>query len=59
MKSFENDYVKCNININQNKLLISGNIKNASTYKNLAIMSPNPPDRISSHSGKNLPFPCD
>jgi hypothetical protein len=59
MKSFENDYVKCNININQNKLLISGNIKNASMYKNLAIMSPNPPYRISSHSGKNLPFPCE
>ena len=59
MKSFENEYVKCDININGKKIIINGIIKNAFKYKNLAIMSPNPPDRISSHSGKNLPFPCE
>jgi hypothetical protein len=59
MKSFENDYVKCNINVNKNDVIITGYVKKYKNYKKMAIMSPNPPDKITSFSGKNLPFPSE
>jgi hypothetical protein len=59
MKSFENDYVKCNIDVDKNNVMITGYVKNYKNYKSLALMAPNPPDKITSYSGKDLPFPCE
>jgi len=59
MKSFENDYVKINVNIIEDKVSIKGNIKNPSKFNKMLILAPNPPDKITSWSGKNLPFPSE
>jgi hypothetical protein len=59
MKSFENDYVKINVDIIENKVSIKGFVKNPSNFKKMLILAPNPPDNITSFSGKNLPFPSE
>jgi hypothetical protein len=60
METTDNEYVKCNITeIPNNKIKISGIVKNPSLYKKMAITAPNPIDTITSFSGKGLPFPCE
>lgn len=60
MEIIDNEYIKCNIkNIDNNHIEINGSIKNPSNYKKLVIMAPNPIDKITSFSGKGLPFPCE
>ena len=60
MEKVDNEYVNCVIgkNIN-NKIKISGSVKNPSSYSKMAITAPNPIDKITSFSGKGLPFPCE
>ena len=60
MDKVDNEYVNCFIGkkIN-NKIKINGSVKNPSTYSKMAIMAPNPIDKITSFSGKGLPFPCE
>ena len=59
MKSFENDYVKINVDIIDDKVIIKGNVKSPSKFNRMLILAPNPPDKITSWSGKNLPFPSE
>ncbi|MEI6371899.1 MAG: hypothetical protein WCO49_19660 [Nostocales cyanobacterium ELA608] len=60
METTDNEYVKCNITeIENNKVKISGIIKNPSFYKKMVITAPNSIDTITSFSGKGLPFPCE
>ena len=57
-----NDFFNCSIQENNNDnnyITIIGNIKNSQLYKKMAIMAPNPIDKITSFSGKGLPFPCE
>lgn len=57
-----NDLLFCSIQENSNDknyITIIGNIKNPQLYKKMAIMAPNPIDKITSFSGKGLPFPCE
>ena len=42
-----------------NKILVSGSIKNPSLYQSMLIISPNPADRRTSYSGTALPFPSE
>lgn len=60
MDKIDNEYVNCSIGekIN-NKIKINGYIKNHANYSKMAIMAPNPIDKITSFSGKGLPFPCE
>lgn len=55
----DNDYVSCSIKKINNKLLIKGFVKNPMNYKKKILIAPNPVDKITSFSGKNLPFPCE
>jgi hypothetical protein len=60
MERVDNDYIQCTIKkINNNKISIIGFIKSPNKYNKISITAPNPPDRITSYSGKNLPFPCE
>jgi hypothetical protein len=60
METTDNEYIKCNITeIENNKIKISGIVKNPSFYKTMIITAPNPIDTITSFSGKGLPFPCE
>jgi hypothetical protein len=59
MESINNEYIQCTIEKIQNNVVIKGFVKNPANYKKMAIMAPNPPDSITSFSGKNLPFPCE
>ena len=59
MDNIDNDYVSCTIKQINNKLLIKGFIKNAYNYKKKILIAPNPVDKITSFSGKCLPFPCE
>ena len=55
-----NDLVNCTIIEPQlNIINIKGNVKNPNNYKKMAIMAPNPIDKITSFSGKALPYPCE
>jgi len=60
METTDNEYVKCNITeIENNKIKISGIVKNSLNYRKMIITAPNPIDTITSFSGKGLPFPCE
>jgi hypothetical protein len=60
MKKVDNEYINCIVEKkNNNKIKISGFIKNYMNYSKMAIMAPNPIDKITSFSGKGLPFPCE
>ena len=60
MKKVDNEYINCIVEKNNNnKIKISGFIKNHANYYKMAIMAPNPIDKITSFSGKGLPFPCE
>ena len=57
-----NEIVYCNIledENDKNYIIIKGNIKNPNNYTKMAIMAPNPIDKITSFSGKALPYPCE
>jgi hypothetical protein len=59
-KEVDNEFIKCVIIEEANNIInIECSVKNSSNYKNMAIMAPNPIDRITSFSGKALPFPCE
>ena len=56
------DTVNCSIvedENDKNYIIIKGNIKNPNNYTKMAIMAPNPIDKITSFSGKALPYPCE
>jgi hypothetical protein len=60
MEKVDNEYVNCVIgNKINNKIKITGFVKNHMKYSKMAIMASNPIDRITSFSGKGLPFPCE
>jgi len=60
MKKVDNEYINCIVEKkNNNKIKISGFVKNHMNYSKMAIMAPNPIDKITSFSGKGLPFPCE
>ena len=61
MPSFNNSLVNCTVNISQDRktIHVSGSVKNASSYSEMLLLAPNPPDNISSYSGGFLPFPCE
>jgi hypothetical protein len=60
MKKVDNEYINCIVEKkNNNKIKISGFVKNHINYSKMAIMAPNPIDKITSFSGKGLPFPCE
>ena len=57
MKKVDNEYINCVIgNRNNNKIKITGFVKNPMNYSKMAILAPNPIDTITSFSGKGLPF---
>jgi|694.fasta_scaffold08962_10 hypothetical protein len=59
-ETFDSEYANINItNINNKQLKINGFIKNPNNYTNMAVIAPNPMDKITSYSGKGLPFPCE
>jgi hypothetical protein len=45
--------------LDKNYINIKGIITNPNKYTKMAIMAPNPIDKITSFSGKGLPFPCE
>ena len=56
------DNVNCSIiedENDKNYIIIKGNIKNPNNYTKMAVMAPNPIDKITSFSGKALPYPCE
>ena len=57
---FENEYVKCQVNVFKNSefIQIIGNVKNKENYKNIFLLACNPIDKKASYSGSGLPFPC-
>lgn len=59
MESVNNEYIQCTLEKIKNTVIIKGFVKNPNNYKKMAITAPNPSDRITSFSGKNLPFPCE
>ena len=59
MDKIDNDYISCTIHKNKDKLLIKGFVKNHLNYKKKSLIAPNPVDKITSFSGKCLPFPCE
>ena len=63
MKTVDNEYINCVIGDinknNDNKIKITGFVKNPMNYSKMAILAPNPIDTITSFSGKGLPFPCE
>ncbi len=60
METTDNEYVNCIITeIEENKIKINGMVKNPIKYKKMVITAPNPIDKITSFSGKGLPFPSE
>ena len=60
MEKLDNQFVNCVVgNKINNKIKITGFVKNPDNYKKMAITAPNPMDTITSFSGKGLPFPCE
>jgi hypothetical protein len=60
MQKVDNEYITCVIGKKINdKIKISGFVKNPMNYSKMAITAPNPIDVITSFSGKGLPFPCE
>lgn len=60
MFNFNNSFLNCTVNINQDKKInINGTITNPSLFNDMLILAPNPPNNLSSYSGSFLPFPCE
>ena len=59
MDKIDNDYISCTITKKNDKLLIKGFVKNNINYKKKILIAPNPVDKITSFSGRCLPFPCE
>lgn len=58
--TIDNEYIFCNIQeYDKKSIIIKGNIKRPKLYKKMAVMAPNPIDKITSFSGKGMPFPCE
>lgn len=60
--TIDNEFISCTIIENDtdvNFININGIIKNPQFYKKMVVMAPNPIDKITSFSGKGLPFPCE
>jgi hypothetical protein len=60
--TINSDIINCTILedvFDKNYITIKGNIKNPNNYTKMAIMAPNPIDKITSFSGKALPYPCE
>jgi hypothetical protein len=57
--NFNDEHANFNVIFSENHLTIKliGNVKNASMYKKIILMAPNPIDRMSNYSGSGLPFP--
>ena len=58
-KPINNELFDLIIKKKDNKILVSGGVKNPSLYQNMFIIAPNPPDRRTSYSGTSLPFPSE
>jgi len=58
--NFDDQFVTCTISFSPKYefIYIQGQVKNASMYRKMMVIAPNPIDRMTNYSGSGLPFPC-
>lgn len=55
---FSNEYVDCDVQVQDEQLVINGVVKQFDSYDYAEIVAANPIDRGMSYNGSGLPFPC-
>lgn len=60
MINFENEYIRCNVEIfnNSENISIKGYLNDINNYKKVILLAANSVEKRASYSGSGLPFPC-
>jgi hypothetical protein len=56
--TFKNAYVHCVATIQEDVVVLNGQITDMDKYSQVEVVAPNPIDRMINYSGSGLPFPC-